>query len=139
MGFPLAAKDVVISTAVVEIKTIVVSGKQMTISLFNQIIQEDICCIFPDDPNDDANDILLDGIPWGTINYHHKCPSPRGHWHLIWQKGSELRQCTVYRSFSLLLESEYIEARGRERELIVSNCNQLINIVKTLPQLFIAT
>jgi hypothetical protein len=79
-----------IKTAAVEIKTLTISGKQVTLAVFRQIREERLI----------AEDGTLNGTPWGTVNYHPgTCILPvgvRDHWHVVWQSGVELRKSTVW-------------------------------------------
>jgi hypothetical protein len=80
----LFASDVKTASLTVEIKSLHVGTKQMTLSVFRQIHEEDLL----------DKDFKLLGKPWGLINYWwDKCPQ----WnpsciHVIWQKGNELRR-----------------------------------------------
>lgn len=83
----LTVHNAQISTATVEIKTLTISGKQVTLAVFRQLIEQPLI----------ASDGTLNGVPWGTVNYHpDKCSSddPR-HWHVVWQDGGELRRSRV--------------------------------------------
>jgi hypothetical protein len=79
-------RDAQIKTMAVEIKSMTVSNRQVTLALFRQLVEEDLI----------SYDGTLKGLPWGTVNY---CPDKRcsheRHWHVVWQKGSELRRATV--------------------------------------------
>lgn len=105
-----------INTVKVEIKTLSVNGKQVTLALFRQLLNE----------NSWTRDYKLDkyvwrGIPWGTVNYHNRdCTD--SHFHLVWQLGNELRTDIIdhYRNYSTDYEI------------------QIWNMVTILPQLFIA-
>jgi hypothetical protein len=78
-------RDAKIKTTTVEIKSMVVSNRQVTLALFRQLREERLI----------ADDGTLRGVPWGTVNYcPHKCISTP-HWHVVWQKGDELRRATV--------------------------------------------
>lgn len=76
----------------VEIKTLTVSGKQMTQALFRQLEIEDL--ITPE--------LKLKGVPLGRVNYF---PSPcndkrsASHLHIVWQKGEELKRDCVYEQY----------------------------------------
>lgn len=75
-----------ISTATVEIKTLTVTGKQVTLAVFRQLLDEPLI----------AEDGALNGVPWGTVNYHpDKCGDGGQHLHVVWQKGDELRRSRV--------------------------------------------
>ena len=96
----LTVHNVHISTATVEIKKFTVDSKQVTLAVFRQLIEEPLV----------ADDGTLNGVPWGTVNYHpgKQCRAvPHEgeqrdydytgyeHLHVVWQKGSELRRTTV--------------------------------------------
>ena len=76
------------ASATVEIQTLTISGKQVTLAVFRQLIEEP-----------PLNDQLeWNGTPWGTVNYHWKdCACSRGikSVHLVWQRGSELRRGSI--------------------------------------------
>jgi hypothetical protein len=83
----IAVNDAHLKTAIVEIKSLVVSGKQVTLAVFRQLQEEAIL----------TDDLNLKGTPWGRVNY---CPAGRRclqgeHLHIVWQKGSELRRATI--------------------------------------------
>lgn len=79
-----------IKTAAVEIKTLTISGRQVTLSVFRQIQEEDIF---------DEN-LALKGVPWGTVNYFWKEDFTKDKIHLLWQRGKELRRCILFRKSS---------------------------------------
>jgi hypothetical protein len=70
----------------VEIKTLTVSGKEMTIAVFRQLIEATLI----------SEDGSLNGVPWGTVNHHSgKCDKDSPHWHVVWRLGDELRRSQV--------------------------------------------
>ena len=77
-----------IKTAQVEIKALTVSGKQVTLAVFKQLKHEDLI----DKPTGKLN-----GVPWGTVNYHHdKCQDNYGeHLHVVWQRDRELLRSVI--------------------------------------------
>jgi hypothetical protein len=87
MNRALTVQAAEIRTAAVEIKTLTVSGKQVTLAVFRQLREKPLI----------AEDGALNGIPWGIVNYHpEKCAYDRpAHWHIVWQDGSELLRSTV--------------------------------------------
>ena len=93
----LTVHNAQMSTATVEIKTLTITGKQVTLAVFRQLIEEDLI----------AEDGTLDGIPWGTVNYHpDKCGTgdywkDHPHWHVVWQKGGELRRSLVRTQYAV--------------------------------------
>jgi hypothetical protein len=79
----LTVQNAEIKTAAVEVRTLTLSGKQVTLSVFKQIEQAPII----------QEDGMLAGEPWGRINYHpDKCADFELHHHVVWQVGSELRR-----------------------------------------------
>lgn len=94
----ITAEEATLRTATVEIKTIQVSGKQMTLAVFRQLLEEQII----------GDDGSLRGEPWGLINYHSGVgcdkQAHRTHLHAIWQKGDELRRSCVFRLSESLCE-----------------------------------
>lgn len=83
----LNTQNAQITTVSVEIKSLTVSSKQVTQSVFRQLLTEQLITM----------DGTLAGVPWGHVNYHpDKCAdSSRAHLHVVWQSGSELRRCRV--------------------------------------------
>jgi hypothetical protein len=82
----LTAHNVQITTARVEIKTLTVSGKEMTIAVFRQLIEAPLI----------SEDGSLNGTPWGTVSHHSgKCDKDAPHWHVVWRLGDELRRSQV--------------------------------------------
>jgi hypothetical protein len=80
---PLTVHNAEIRTATVEIKTLTVSGKQVTLAVFRQLIQDHLI----------DQDGGLRGTPWGVVNYHpDKCGDHPYHLHVAWQNGSDLRR-----------------------------------------------
>jgi hypothetical protein len=83
---PLTVHNAEITTARVEIKTLTVSGKQVTLAVFRQLRNVPIL----------GYDGMLAGEPWGTVNYHpDKCGDQDEHWHVVWQRGNELLRGAV--------------------------------------------
>jgi hypothetical protein len=86
MSPQLTVRNAQVSTATVEIKTLTVSGKQVTLAVFRQLIEAPLI----------AEDGSLNGDAWGTVNYHPgKCGDDAPHWHVVWQLGDELRRSQV--------------------------------------------
>lgn len=73
-------------TAAVEVKTLTIRGKQVTLAVFRQL-EEKLLLL---------EDGSLAGVPWGRVNYHpDKCADTGAHMHVVWQDGSELRRARV--------------------------------------------
>ena len=88
MTRPLTVHNAQITTAAVEVKTLTISGKQVTLAVFRQLREEPLI----------ADDGTLNGVPWGTVNYHpDKCGNAdqADHWHVVWQRGSDLLRSRV--------------------------------------------
>lgn len=83
----LTTQNAQITTAAVEVKTLTISGKQVTLSVFRQLRDEPLL----------TPDITFNGVPWGYVNYHpDKCADDRQHLHVVWQSGSDLLRSKVY-------------------------------------------
>lgn len=84
----LTAENAVIKTASVEVKTLTISGKQVTLAVFRQL------------PEIEVIDLRgkLRGVLWGRVNYcpDKNCGKWPGHVHVVWQEGESLRRATVY-------------------------------------------
>lgn len=118
----LSVQNAEIRTAAVEIKTLTVSGKQVTQAVFRQLLAARIF----------THDGTLNGVPWGFVNYHLRCDPDLRHRHVVWQLGSELRRSTVYDeldlNFSMYAESTEVADRRATSHRALAD----------LPQLFIA-
>ena len=63
-----------------------VSGKQVTLAVFRQLRNEPVI----------GADGELAGQLWGVVNYHpDKCADKAAHWHVVWQRGSDLLRSLV--------------------------------------------
>jgi hypothetical protein len=94
--------DATIKPASVEIKTLAIGGKQITLAAYLQLFEEAFIeeSIFEEALTYKYTDYELAtfrGVPWGTVNYHpdKTCADLREHRHVVWQKGQELRRATV--------------------------------------------
>ena len=86
MSPPLNVQNAQVSTVKVEIKTLTISGKQVTLAVFRQLIEEQLI----------MEDGRRKGVAWGTVNYHpDQCRDYAPHWHVVWQLGDELRRSKV--------------------------------------------
>src|SRR5258707_3932356 len=86
MGKVIKIRDAQIRTVSMEIKSMTIDDRQVTLALFRQLIEEDLI----------SRAGTLNGLPWGFVNYHPgKCADSKlEHWHIVWQKGDELRRAT---------------------------------------------
>lgn len=87
----LTTENAEIKTAAIEIKSLTVSNRQVTLSLFRQIPHEDLI---------DYDQMKLNGTPWGQINYFWKETYEDCKIHIVWQKGKELRRSIILRKAS---------------------------------------
>jgi hypothetical protein len=75
-----------VNTATVEIKTITINGKQVTLATFRQLYDESLI-------DHEGN---FRGVPWGRVHYHpDKSCKDTEHEHVVWQQGDELRRSNV--------------------------------------------
>jgi hypothetical protein len=82
----LTVHNATITTASVQVKTLTISGKQVTLAVFRQLREEQLV----------ADDGTLNGVPWGYVNYHpDKCESGNPHLHVVWQNGDDLLRARV--------------------------------------------
>jgi hypothetical protein len=71
-----------LKSAAAEVKALTISGKQVTLSVFRQLQEEELL---------DRESAQLRGVPWGHVNYYWgECKAD--HLHVVWQKGEELRR-----------------------------------------------
>jgi hypothetical protein len=83
----ISAQQAIVKTAQVEIKTLSVSGKQVTLAVFRQLDKREII---------DYQTQKLNGIAWGRLNYHpDKCADSREHIHIVWQKDEFLYRDSI--------------------------------------------
>lgn len=72
-----------VKTASVEIKALTVSGKQITLSVFRQIEEENLL---------DKEDATINGLPWGKINYFWGKDKETVGLHILWQRDKQLKR-----------------------------------------------
>lgn len=90
----LNAHNATLKTAQVEIKTLTLSGKQVTLAVFRQLEERELLFY-----NKDLGEFMFSGIPWGRVNYcPDKCGSYSPHLHVIWQLEDKLYRSIVYSS-----------------------------------------
>ncbi|MGW8746514.1 hypothetical protein [Streptomyces sp. NPDC055794] len=92
-------------TATVQIRTLNVGAKSMTLSIFRQLIPEKVI----------STAGRVHGTPWGIVNYHpDRCDDAKEHLHVVWQKSDELRRAYVpapeYAYLRHPLVDEYVTA-----------------------------
>jgi len=124
---PLTVRNVTIRTATVRVRTLTLNDRQVTLSVFRQLREESIF-------GDEQHPNHLRGAGWGWV-YH--CPGKghcemagvRGHRHLIWQLGEELRR-EPFPSWPVSQIGFMVYADSIFRDLVTA--------LEDLPQLFIA-
>ncbi|MER6375802.1 hypothetical protein ABT255_47495 [Streptomyces mirabilis] len=133
----LTPQNATITTATVEVKTLTISGKQVTLAVFRQLIEE----------NPIGADGTLNGTVWGTVNYHpDKCSNAVPHWHLVWQKDTELRRARIDQKpsfgyfgsetgdqFISAHVREVLDGRGRYMQGQIPNTDSYGNVRLRLP------
>lgn len=88
----ITTSDVAINTVTIEVKVMKIGNRQVTLSVFRQL---------PDEQLIDAHTGKIRGNAWGKVNYHpDKCEDSPEHLHIVWQKDHELRRATVYKDWS---------------------------------------
>ena len=154
--------DAKVSTAQVEVKTLAIKGKQVTLAVFRQIDKVNIMSLDVENAR-----YVLRGFPWGRVNYcTNSCVGE--HLHILWQFEDELRTCIVeekiwrnsrlykydglvkkysgdsdlnYEIFSSLqtrYEGESSERLKEMHERIFESHNEIYESFTRLPLLFIA-
>lgn len=129
-GKVISIHDAKLKTVNVGIKTVTISDRQVTLSLFKQLVSSELI----------SDSGKLNGLPWGWVNYHPDkyCKHIEYHKHFIWQKGEELRRSRV------IMDIRYYEAHGLGRfffdtdESARKRIEETLAELETLPQLFIA-
>lgn len=106
MPTPLTVHNAEIRTATVEIKTLTLTGKQVTLAVYRQI---------PEKPLVDE-DGHMRGEPWGWVNHcpDKGCANARSHRHFVWLDGDQLRRAaetppTYAVSSSVSVDSDVIQ------------------------------
>jgi hypothetical protein len=108
-----------IKTASVEIKTLSVSGRQVTLSVFRQIIEESII-------HEDT--MKLNGTPWGLVNYFVKEDNPQCKINIVWQKGKELRRCVILKK--AYQRNEFVEISTLKYSDLKYEINRGMKLIK---------
>ena len=114
-----------LKTVNIEIKAITLNNKQMTLAVYKQLKQEDLIEWTLKDMDNSKASLkgALKGIPWGIVNYCADCSKEtkeEEHFHVIWQKGKELRRCTILKEHEEVLKFKLSNrllslARGRKQ------------------------
>lgn len=140
----LTVHNAELKTAAVEVKTLTISGKQVTQAVFRQLQEEGLI----------SRVWTFRGIPWGRVNYHpdEECkqtgPHATDRWgkkdyyctanhiHVVWQLNTELRRTLIWdvcdcpwRSWQNT-EEDYAWDKEQRKQVYAT--------LSDLPQLFIA-
>jgi hypothetical protein len=136
----LLAKSAEIATAIVEIKALTVSGRQVTLAMYRQIPERTIFNI----------DGSLNGTPWGRVNVHDKSCKGDNHLHILWETKGVLFKAAV----DIWRHSKTMHCPGHDDRICqqdrecksVAECEgraerrmSNIRLLAQTPQLYIAT
>lgn len=86
-------EEATIHTLTVEVATMKINGRQVTLSVFRQLRKEDLLA-YPEE----GESCVFRGLPWGTVHYFpDECKDAnRGtHLHVVWQLGGVLRRACI--------------------------------------------
>lgn len=84
-GKQLNVQNATVTTATIEVKTLTIGARQVTQGIFKQLIEEPLI----------AEDGTLNGVPWGHVTWHPDGCTRDDHWHIVWQRGEDLRRAYV--------------------------------------------
>jgi hypothetical protein len=148
MPTTLTSQNAIVRTATVEIKTMSIGNKQVTLAVFRQLKEELVI---------DLKTGGLHGVPWGIVNYFWGDCQTWPHLHVVWQKGTELRRCCMSsRCYSMpswksgrwfiafrkarphLSKEEAQEAYEQHLEMLTPFWEKHYDAIAKLDQLFIA-
>ncbi|MEV7011714.1 hypothetical protein [Streptosporangium sp. NPDC051022] len=110
-------------TATLDLKTLTIGGRKVTLTVFRQIREAALI----------ADDGTLNGHPWGVVNYHpDKCGDYLPHWHIVWQRDSEILRSRVYEKATFDWPTSYALAdpifqSPETDQYVTSNVHEWIN------------
>lgn len=82
----IQAHSAEVKTASIQVKALIINGKQVTLAVFRQLQIENLI---------NRNTGRLNGVVWGKVNYFGgDCEND--HLHIVWQNGEELRRACVF-------------------------------------------
>ena len=84
----ITVQEAQLRTAAVEIKSLTIKGKQMTLAVFRQLEDDDVI-------EEETGELV--GTIWGRVNYFWGECKEGDHLHIVWQYGDELRRACAYR------------------------------------------
>lgn len=151
-GRRITTSEAQLKTAAIEIKTVQVGGKQMTLAVFRQLIEQSfVLALLHERWVRACSDLMnIDGpIAWGYVNYHGEAlgcaPGDGEHVHIVWQQGCELRRSCIWRIPDSPLLNVLLNDPFHERWRALSYDSKLSawqtfydHLVESLDQLFIA-
>lgn len=114
----IESTEAVLKTASVEVKTLTLKGKQMTLSVFRQLQKGTLI---------DPTTLKLNGVPWGKVNYFWGDCMPN-HLHIVWQLGNELRRDCIYEKWPEWRETELEYNKAKN---ILSHTTYAVILLKT--------
>ena len=87
MASAITVGSAAINTFTINVRVLQVGARQVTLSVFRQLPQEDLF---------DAETLTLRGRPWGCVNYKWgDCSQDQQHLHVVWQKDARLLRCCM--------------------------------------------
>lgn len=107
----LEAQHATIKTASVEIRSLIVSGKQVTLSVFRQLREQ---LLFDEQLN-------LMGVPWGVVNYYWGDMN-KDEVHVVAQFGMELVRCLVNTRLDRDEEIHRLKSKITQLEIKLQDC-----------------
>jgi hypothetical protein len=124
MKRPITAQNVQIHTAVVSIRTLTVEGRQVTMGLFRQLIEEDIISW--------KTPVSLHGVAWGHVRYLIEDGAETAI-NIVWQKGNELRRCIVHKYASKWRLKDVKLSWLRERRYVSGKVFMIYTGIPSIP------
>jgi hypothetical protein len=123
----IRTNEAVIRTATIEIKTLSVSKRQVTMGLFRQLQQEELI---------DPETMEFRGVPWGRVNYFwNGSGGSEGDLHIVWQKDTELRRAVVTKHLPYHLRTSYDrDIRLAEYLSLLPNIERELSALDSLPE-----
>jgi hypothetical protein len=121
----LTVQNASVTTVAIEVKAFMIGARQVTQGIFKQLIEEPLI----------AEDGALNGVPWGHVTWHpDRCDyHSNRHWHIVWQRGEELRRAWEFEEFTLEETPHGVRRNARHASARAA----LLRLVADLPQLFI--
>lgn len=129
----ISTKQAVIKTAAIEIKSLQINAKQVTLAVFRQM---DIKRIL------DYENLKINGFVWGRVNYcaekhinNHFAPQDNIHIHIIWELEGKLFRDTIFKEAA---RNIHLPLRREEYKEAERFHNLQYDLFETFDLLFIA-